>query len=87
MGGTPLTWTAYQAVAHQKQQDFRTHSARTAVDGRTQPDTTGPGSSGPWPAFALVRGRFCWLGGGQGIRTLEDGVAALAVFKTAAIGH
>ncbi len=34
-------------------------------------------------AFALVTG----LSGGRGIRTHEDGDTALAVFKTAAIGH
>jgi hypothetical protein len=27
------------------------------------------------------------VSGGRGIRTHEDGVTALAVFKTAAIGH
>lgn len=30
---------------------------------------------------------FMQVSGGRGIRTHEDGVAALAVFKTAAIGH
>ncbi len=40
--------------------------------------------AGPWSAFSPVKGRSCCSSGGSGTQTLEDGVTALAVFKTAA---
>jgi hypothetical protein len=49
-------------------------------------DTAGQDLSGPPAAFPQVKATRAQEGGGCGIRTHED-VAALAVFKTAAIGH
>src|SRR5690606_31258491 len=53
-----------------------------------RPGGTGPGQSKAPPASVAAdrRGLVRWSGG-CGIRTHEDGATALAVFKTAAIGH